>query len=241
MIENLQNKLRELSNKQKIIIFVIALIIVIFIFLVLYKFFYADEPELLVGGNIEENLENNFESSTEGNEVKESKIGIPESKKTITVHVIGEVNTPGVVTLEEGSRIIDAINLAGGKTEEADLSKINLAYVLEDGVQIYIPSITETAKEGEEEAIEYIREGAGEGIITTTSTQEKGEEKEQKVNINTANISKLQTLPGIGESIAQRIIEYREQNGEFKNIEDLKNVSGIGENKFNNIKDKIII
>ena len=75
----------------------------------------------------------------------------------------------------------------------------------------------------------------------SSASQEKEEEKQVMININTANVEKLQTLPGIGESIANKIIEYREQNGKFKTIEDLKNVSGIGESKFSNIKDKITV
>ncbi len=106
-----------------------------------------------------------------------------------------------------------------------------------------MPSITETAQisEKNEEDIKYIREDAGEGVILEAASQAEDEEKQIKVNINTANLEKLQTLPGIGASTAQKIIEYREQNGKFQNIEDIKNVSGIGDSKFNNIKDKIIV
>lgn len=239
MLENLSNKIKNLNNKQKIIVIVIGFILAILVLLVLYKIFYVEDEELIIENSIQENLID----ENEINEAKESKIGIKENKKTVTVHVIGEVNSPGVVTLEEGSRIIDAINSAGGKTEEADLTKVNLAYVIEDGVQIYIPSINETSKlsENGEEAIEYMTDGPGEGIIISSASQDKEDEKQVMVNINTANSEKLQTLPGIGESIATKIIEYREQNGKFKTIEDLKNVSGIGESKFNNIKDKITV
>lgn len=234
MIERIMEKIKNLNNKQKIIVIIVGIIAMTLIFLALYKIFYAEEPDIISTNNETTN------EITE-NTTPESKIGLLESKKTITVHVIGEVNTPGVVTLEEGARIIDAINAAGGKTEEADLSKVNLAYVIEDGVQIYIPSITEVVNVGDNEKNEYIREDAGDGIIITSATQENGEEKETQVNINTANLEKLQTLPGIGESIAQKIIDYREQNGKFETIDDIKNVSGIGESKFNNIKDKITV
>ncbi len=240
MLENLSKKIKQLNNKQKIIVLIVGFILAIIVLLFLYKIFYVEDEELI----IENNQENFTNISEETNEIeaKESKIGIKENKKTVTVHVIGEVNSPGVVTLEEGSRIIDAINMAGGKTEEADLTKVNLAYVIEDGVQIYIPSISETSKiSKEEEKIEYIIDGPGEGIVMSSASQEKEEEKQVMININTANVEKLQTLPGIGESIASKIIEYREQNGKFKTIEDLKNVSGIGESKFSNIKDKITV
>ena len=237
MLENLSKKIKQLNNKQKIIVIIVGFILAIIVLLFLYKIFYVEDEELIIENNNQENFVNINEM-----ENKESKIGIKESKKTVTVHVIGEVNSPGVVTLEEGSRIIDAINMAGGKTEDADLTKVNLAYVIEDGVQIYIPSISETSKiSKEEETIEYMIDGPGEGIIVSSASQEKEEEKQVMVNINTANIEKLQTLPGIGESIASKIIEYREQNGKFKTIEDLKNVSGIGESKFSNLKDKITV
>ncbi len=235
MLDNITSKLKNLNNKQKIIVVIIGLVLIILGFLFLYKTFYSEEPEIIIENEINE------ENKVEENIETESKIGIFESKKTVTVHVIGEVNTPGVVTLEEGARIIDAINAAGGKTEEADLSKINLAYVVEDGVQIYVPSITEVANVGENEKNSYIREDAGEGIIISTATQEEGEEKQTKVNINTANLEKLQTLPGIGESTARKIIEYREQNGKFQTIEDIKNVTGIGDSKFNSLKDLIVV
>ena len=245
MTENLLEKLKKLTNKQRIIVLIIIFIIIILGFVFLYKTFYVEEDEIFTqnGDNIvEENIdENNIEDNTIDNK-KENKIGILNNKNTIVVHVVGEVNSPGVVTLNEGARIIDAINAAGGKTEEADLSKVNLAYIIEDGVQIYIPSISETSKIGEnnEEEIKYIREDAGEGIILASASEEI-DTKQVKVNINTANLEKLQTLPGIGESTAKKIIEYREQNGKFSKIEDIKNVSGIGESKYNTLKDNITV
>ncbi len=245
MIENLLEKIRNLTNKQKIIVCIIIFLIIICGFVFLYKMFYVEDDEIIIQQNETEESVNNEENNIEENiiqNIKENKIGILNNKNTIVVHVVGEVNSPGVVTLNEGARIIDAINAAGGKTEDADLSKVNLAYIIEDGVQIYIPSITETAKigESEQEEIKYIREDAGEGIILTTASEETNE-KQVKVNINTANLEKLQTLPGVGESTARKIIEYRENNGKFTNIEDIKNVSGIGESKYNSLKDNITI
>ena len=245
MIENLLEKIRKFNNKQKIIVLIILFIVIILGFMFLYKMFYVEDEEIIVENETEENQNvENEEDKQDANTSsdKESRIGILNSKNTITVHVVGEVNSPGVVTLNEGARIIDAINAAGGKTEDADLSKVNLAYIVEDGVQIYIPSITETSKIGEnsENEIKYIREDAGEGIILTSASEENNE-KQIKVNINTANLEKLQTLPGVGESTAKKIIEYREKNGKFSKIEDIKNVSGIGESKFNTLKDSITV
>ena len=237
MLENILDKIKKLNNKQKIIVVICLFLIIILMFFILYKFFYEDE-DIILESDVDANQI--LENGTEENE--SSKIGLLENKKKVVVHVVGEVNSPGVVTLEEGSRIIDAINAAGGKTEDADLSKINLAYIIEDGIQIYVPSIMDTKKEeSENKEIQYITDGPGEDVVVTEESQKQGEEKQIKVNINTANLEKLQTLPGIGESLAQRIIDYREQNGNFKAIDDLKNVSGIGESKFNNIKDKIYV
>ena len=110
-----------------------------------------------------------------------------------------------------------------------------MAYVVEDGTQIYIPRINENLNE-----VELISGEAGKSIVIESGMDENNNQN-TKVNINTANKEKLETLPGIGETTAQKIIEYREQNGKFKTIEDLKNVSGIGDAKFNSLKDKIIV
>lgn len=216
-----------LSKKQKVILTIVVIVILTIVLIYIVKNTY----ELERSEEIQLNNDINEIAKTQ----EEEKIGIINTKEKVVVHVIGEVNNPGVVTLDEGSRIIDAINLAGGKTEEADLSKINLAYVIEDGTQIYIPRINENLNE-----TELISSDAGKGVIINSSSVEE-ENVETKVNINTANKEKLMNLPGIGETTAQRIIEYREQNGKFKKIEDLQNVSGIGEAKYNNLKDKITI
>lgn len=117
--------------------------------------------------------------------------------------------------------------MAGGATTEADLSKINLAYLLEDGMKIYVPSIND------EEETEFVTSSSG--------VSENNEKDVLKVNINTATSEELQRLPGVGESIANRILTYRKENGKFSAIEDLKNVSGIGDAKFNNISQYIYI
>jgi len=153
---------------------------------------------------------------------------IEEEKKEIIVHITGQVVKQGIVKLEEGSRIIDAIEAAGGATTEANLSKINLAYLLEDGMKLYVPSIND------EEEEEYVSSN-------NTSEKTKNSKEILKVNINTATSEELQKLPGIGEAMANRIITYRKESGKFNKIEDLKEVSGIGEAKFNNIKSYIYI
>ena len=167
---------------------------------------------------------------------KQENIIVVEEIKKIVVHISGQVVNPGVITLNENSRIVDAINEAGGLTNLADLNKINLAYVLEDAQKIYIPSVDD------KEESKYILNGSGDTEIVTSSgsVQSKKEEK-LMVNINTANAIELSKLPGIGNSTALKIINYRNENGKFNTIDDIKNVSGIGENKFNKIKDNIFV
>lgn len=143
----------------------------------------------------------------------------------IIIHISGAVISPGIINLEAGERIADAIEKAGGCTEEADLKNVNLAYVVQDGTKIYIPSIGE-----ENENI--VETNAGSGVLVD------GKEN-IKVNINTASLIELQAIPGVGETTAQKIIDYREKNGKFKKIEDLKNVSGIGEAKLANMEKYI--
>lgn len=199
-----------LKNKNLIIICVCFIILVLGIF-------YASFKDKLVGE------EYNFEDDVI--ETKEEKV-IEEVK--IIIHVAGEVNNPGIISLKQGSRIIDAIESAGGLTEDADISNVNLAYELEDAQKIYIPSIYDL------EEIAVIQENS-ENILSS------GVKKNSKVNINKANEGELQNLTGIGLSIAKRIVQYRNENGNFKNLEDIKNVSGIGDSKYENIKDEICI
>lgn len=170
-------------------------------------------------------------------EVLDSEINNIDKKITdeedfIVVHITGEVKKPGVVKLKQGSRIEDVISSAGGLTENADITYVNLAYIVEDGVKIKIPSVNE-----EDIKNEYIVSDSGKNVII--SDEENKDYNTRIVNINTANQTELEQLPGIGSSIATRIIDYRNKNGKFRNIEDIKNVTGIGDNKYEKIKDFI--
>lgn len=170
-------------------------------------------------------------------EVLDSEINNIDKKITdeedfIVVHITGEVKKPGVVKLKQGSRIEDVISSAGGLTENADITYVNLAYIVEDGVKIKIPSVNE-----EDIKNEYIVSDSGKNVII--SDEENKDYNTRIVNINTANQNELEQLPGIGSSIATRIIDYRNKNGKFRNIEDIKNVTGIGDNKYEKIKDFI--
>lgn len=191
-------------------------IIIAILIIIIYNFF--------ISNNNEEEI--NYSNMIIVNSLEENK-EIPNKLETIKVYVTGEVNTPGVIELEEGARIEDAINLAGGITKEANLNEVNLAYKLDDEQKLYIPNVND-------KEIEYLTEENGEQI---TEINIKDEIK--KININKAGLEELETLKGVGEALAQRILSYREENGKFKTIDELKNVSGIGEKKFESIKDDI--
>ena len=161
----------------------------------------------------------------------------------IYVYVTGEVKIPGVVILNKGSRIIDAIEAAGGTTEKANITKVNLVYTIEDGMKINIPSNSDLQKDSK---FEYVTTESGEGAVESEGTESKnqGEKESRKasvVNINTATQTELETIPGIGPSTALKIINYRKENGKFSDIEDIKNVKGIGNSKFEDIKQYITV
>lgn len=148
----------------------------------------------------------------------------------ITVHVIGAVVRPGVYTFPQGSRVQDAVTAAGGLLAEADPSLINLAAKLEDGQQLQIPAIGG----GVPGAV-----STGTGPFTVLSTPGAPAANTNLVNINTATVDELDTLPGIGPSTAQKIIDYRVQHGPFSQIEQIMDVSGIGPATFDRLKNLI--
>lgn len=160
-----------------------------------------------------------------------------EEESMIIVHITGAVQKEGIVKLRENARVADAIEAAGGTTQLVDMSKINLAYVLEDGMKIYIPSIKDKKEDIEQIEGDYLTETKNE-IISTENVTKKSN---GKVNINTATEQELDSLPGIGPATASKIIQYREETGKFKKIEDIKNVKGIGNSKFENIKEQISV
>lgn len=166
---------------------------------------------------------------------KNNKEDSTKEQDKIKVHITGAIQKEGIVELEENSRIADAVEAAGGLKEDADMSKINLAYILEDGMKIKIPSVND--KDEHESDVKVTDNEEIVDIIPESSTK-RGT---SIVNINKATQTELETLPGIGPSIALKIINYREENGKFSSIEDLKKVSGIGENKFDNIKELICV
>lgn len=156
--------------------------------------------------------------------------------KKITIFISGEVKSPGVVELYSEDRLMDGVKKCGGVTDEADMNRINLAMKISDEGHYIIPKIGED--------IENVKDKGKETVNQTQNlNDDKSEQNKEnnKININNASLLELDSLPGVGEVTAQKIIDYREENTKFKSIEEIKNVKGIGENKFNNLKDYISI
>lgn len=154
------------------------------------------------------------------------KSGEEKTVEKIKVYICGEINKAGVYEINKNTRIIDLIELAGGAKSDAFLEAINLAEILTDSQKIYVPSKLEASNSGNNN----FQNGS-------SQISDKG----KLVNINFAGLNELELLPGIGPELAQRIIDYRNNAGSFKSKEDLKNVSGIGEKKFEALKDFITI
>ena len=230
----------EFSKKQKIILIMIGSIIII----AFLYYIYTKEDDNII--STEENMIENIEEDSE-----ESEENTKEEIGKIIVHVSGAVNKEGIVELEENSRISDAINKAEGLKENADTKHINLAFKIEDGMKIYIPTIGENIEGNEaneqnqntnmiDETSKYVTSSSG--VIQEEQTNAQSEQKKnEKININTATQTELETLPGIGPATSLKIVNYREENGKFQTIEDIKEVSGIGDAKYENIKDLICV
>ena len=163
----------------------------------------------------EERAEAGADTGAEGDEIE-----------TVVVDVGGAVIEPGVVELDAGSRVADAIEAAGGLAIDADCTTLNQAQLLQDGQKVYVP------KEGEIDAS---------GALVDSSTQEAGQAATTLVNINTGTLEELDALPGVGPATAQAIIDDREANGPFASEEDIMRVSGIGEKRYEKLKGSICI
>lgn len=198
--------MENLTMPQKIFLGILGIIVVII--LVIYVF-TKENSTTYFENEIIENTNDNI---------------LDESNNNIIIHIAGEVANEGVIELPANARLYDAVEAAGGLTEDADLGQINLANILKDGQKIYIPNSDEIEEK-------YIEETNGQN-----NYMEVG-----KIDINSATQTELETLSGIGPSTALKIITYREENGRFNTIEDIKNVPGIGDAKFNNIKNDIIV
>lgn len=170
------------------------------------------------------------QEATEQIEIKEAETETDtnESDSLCYVYVCGAVCNPGVYLLQEGSRVYEAIELAGGLTEEAAKENLNQAETIWDGQMIQVLT--------EEEAAQEITTAGDNAAVSQTGTSSDG-----KININTATLELLMTLPGVGQSKAESIIAYREENGLFSSVEAIKNVNGIKDGVYNQIKDKITV
>ncbi len=213
--------LDNLTKKQKIIVIAIAGIVAIGIMYFIYNKNQVKEDINIANEILVNNVITNENNTNDD---------------IVIIHITGSVKNPGIVKLKEGSRIEDAIEAAGGLTENADITKVNLAYVVEDGTKIKIPSASEEDI-GDEDIIDS---KSGDNIIIEENTISSNNST-QTININKATEKEFETLPGIGPSLASKIIEYRNQNGKFGSIEDIKNVNGIGDNKYEKIKDLITV
>ncbi|MGL5693276.1 MAG: helix-hairpin-helix domain-containing protein [Peptostreptococcaceae bacterium] len=155
-----------------------------------------------------------------------------EKNEVITIYISGEVNKTGLLTLENETRLGDAIEILGGLTENADSNKVNLALKVKDEHHYVIPKI------GEDISKEKLVIGNDEQVdINEDNTNNSN----KMININVASIKELDELPGVGEATANKILRYREENGKFNSIEEIKNVNGIGDKKYEEIKDLISI
>ncbi len=167
-----------------------------------------------------------------------------EETKTLVVHICGAVSAPGVYELPAGSRIIDAVEAGGGFLPEADEACCNLAEEIVDGCQIYIMTKTESCADGQTEKKAGIQTSPDSDMQTTDRNVRSNSATALEnglVNLNTADVAALMTLPGIGESRAKAIISYREQHGAFAQIEDIMKISGIKQAAFSKIKDNITV
>ena len=165
-------------------------------------------------------------------EYSDGELPLEEGDSPVFVYVCGAVHRPGVYQLTDSSRIFEAIEMAGGFTEDAAISFLNLARIVEDGEQIYAPTVEEVAALEDGSVFHWLESSR----VSGNSANSSG-----KVNINQAGVEELMRLTGIGPSKAQSIVDYREQYGAFSQLEDVMNVSGIGEATFAKIKNDIIL
>lgn len=189
----------------------------------------SSEPDSDEEDDEQKAADNGAEADGTGTADSESVSG--ESTDILYVYVCGAVVNPGVYQLPAGSRIYQAVQAAGGMTEEADDKSLNQAEALTDGQQITVYTKEEVQESG--------LSGVQSGDSGTASGTDGSDTADKKVNLNTATKEELMTLPGIGESRADAIIEYRTTSGGFSSIEDIQNISGIKEKAFEKIKDYI--
>jgi len=175
-----------------------------------------------------------LESSGSCASITQTSYETEQTQELLDVYICGQVVNPGVYEIASGSIVNDVVILAGGFTENAATERINLVYTIDHNVSIYIPGEDEIYEDNE------IIRASGQTLWGDGSSSQQQDGSSFPVNINDASVQQLMTLPGIGEITANAIVEYREQTP-FERIEDIMNVSGIGEAKFNSIRDLICV
>lgn len=175
------------------------------------------------------------ESRTE----QEPELEPEELPPVIYVYLCGSVQLPGVYELPEGSRLKDVLELAGGFSGQAAKEYHNLARTVADGERIYVPTEAEVAELSVQERVTGVADRAF--TVTAEETARENAQGDNRVNLNTASLAELITLPGIGEARAEEIVEYRSRVGRFASEEELKNIRGIGEAMYERLKDRITV
>lgn len=201
----------------------VVLIVIVGIFL-LVKETQQSEPINSLGEFNESNVLSTKESITQSTQEKVSFVDLK-----------GAVKKPGMYEITGNMRVQEVIDLAGGFLKEADVNRVNLSQILEDQMVVYIPKVGEKV----EELDQVVGQEEGGGKATGNVKNEKSEEG--KVNINTADVTELQQLNGIGQKKAEAIVQYREENGSFQKLEDLTQVKGVGEKTFDSLRESITI
>jgi len=231
---------------------IIGIFVVIFLVLCGYFYFTQGRQNIQQAKIQKEQLQQNLQTSSNSSE-KDSTKSTKEKSSGISykVHVAGEVKNPGVYSLDSQSRVVDAIEIAGGNTDEADLERINLAEYIKDGEKIRVPNINERNNSDNNSLLSGNYDFNSNKIedILSSSTKKSNnynldassKNKSELININTASVSKLEELPGVGSTIANSIISYREENGGFKTIEQLKEVPRVGDKTYDKLKDLICV
>lgn len=247
-INTLKEKFKKIINKIKkidkdyLIIGIIVIAVIIFMIINLGKIKESENKDNDKMTNVESSINTDDDKSEENKEQKDDN-----SKEQIVngggifVHIDGYINNPGVYEIKENDRIKTLIDKAGGFKEGYSIKNINLAAKLSDGDKIYIPSVLEEKNSENNNNINTNSSGKGQNVKTDRNNVSVIKNNNSKININTANMSELKQITGIGESTANKIIDYRENVGKFKKIEDIKEVKGIGDAKYESLKNKITI
>ena len=238
--EKIITKIKKI-DKDYVIIGVIVIAVFIFMIINLGKIKEFENKDNDKITNVESSINIDNDKNEENKEQKDDN-----RKEQIVngggifVHIDGYINNPGVYEIKENDRTKTLIDKAGGFKEGYSIKNINLAAKLSDGDKIYIPSVSEEKNSENNNNININSSGKGQNVKTDRNNVSIMKNN-SKININTANISELKQITGIGESTANKIIDYRENVGKFKKIEDIKEVKGIGDAKYESLKNKITI